>query len=104
MLIALSRSNRTIYLSEKLVFDSPRWRFTSAHEFAHVVLHESILIEGNTYIVSDKDNMDDPYLRHINYSMPASIKRMEIQANIFACYLLMPKFLCISSMLKERVF
>ncbi|MFV0418713.1 MAG: ImmA/IrrE family metallo-endopeptidase [Dysgonomonas sp.] len=89
----LNISNKTIYLSDKLVVDSPRWRFTLAHEFAHVVLHESILTEGNAYIVSDRDNMDDPYLRHIDYSMPASIKRMEIQANIFACYLLMPKLL-----------
>lgn len=89
----LNISNRTIYLSDKLVVDSPRWRFTLAHEFAHVVLHESILVEGNTYIVSDKDNMNDPYLTYTNYSIPASIKRMEIQANIFACYLLMPKFL-----------
>lgn len=98
----LNISNRTIYLSEKLVFDSPRWRFTLAHEFAHVVLHESILIEGNTYIVSDKDNMDAPYLRHINYSMPASIKRMEIQTNIFACYLLMPKFLMYIEYVKRK--
>ena len=98
----LNISNRTIYLSDKLVIDSPRWRFTLAHEFAHVVLHESILIEGSTYIVSDKDNMDDPYLRHVNYSIPASIKRMEIQANIFACYLLMPKFLMYIEYVKKK--
>lgn len=86
----LNISNRTIYLSEKLVSESHRWRFTLAHEFAHVVLHEELLTNGNIYIVSDEDTMDDPFLRLSSMSMPSSIKRMEIQANFFASSLLMP--------------
>lgn len=86
----LNISNRTIYLSERLSKESPRWRFTLAHEFAHVALHEKLLINSNIYILSDNDNMDDPYLRYTNIALSASVRRMEIQANIFACILLMP--------------
>lgn len=86
----LNISNRTIYLSQNLDQESPRWRFTLAHEFGHVVLHEELLKENNVYILSDKDNLDDPFLKYSKISIPASLKRMEIQANIFACNLLMP--------------
>ena len=80
----------TIFLAGELEIDSPRWRFTLAHEFGHVVLHKSLLVEKNVYITSDDDNYSDPFYSITRRSVDKNIKRIEIQANIFASYLLMP--------------
>ena len=78
--------NKKVGISTELQYDSPRWRFTLAHEIGHVLLHESILEnikycelkeaideECNTFAISDKN-----------------LRRMEIQANMFAAQLLLP--------------
>ncbi len=78
--------NKKVGISTDLRYDSPRWRFTIAHEIGHILLHESILKnikycelknaideECNTLAISDKN-----------------LRRMEIQANTFAVQLLLP--------------
>lgn len=78
--------NKKVGISTELQYNSPRWRFTIAHEIGHIILHETILEnikycelkgaideECNTLAISD-----------------ANLRRMEIQANKFAAQLLLP--------------
>jgi Zn-dependent peptidase ImmA (M78 family) len=65
--------------------DEHRKRFTIAHEIGHVILHGSSLINPVSEIDLSINNFNDYILDE------DAIKRAEIQANIFAAYLLMPK-------------
>jgi Zn-dependent peptidase ImmA (M78 family) len=65
--------------------DEHRKRFTIAHEIGHVILHSQYLISPVSEIDSSINNFSSYILDKDN------TKRMEIQANIFAAYLLMPK-------------
>jgi len=74
-----------IYITAQLEFNSPRWRYTLAHEIAHLVLHakelsffyqEGIDVDANLY----SDNIISNKLS----------RRVEYQANLFASSLLMP--------------
>lgn len=82
--------NNRIYISNLIEKESPRWRFTLAHELGHAILHKKILMNGNIHIATDNDNYSDPYLSLASVTAEKNIKRIEIQANIFASYLLMP--------------
>jgi len=74
-----------IYINPNLVKDSPRWRFTLAHEIGHLVLHGSVL---KKYLAVSSDNDE---LEIMSPGISADVlKRMEIQANKFASLLLMP--------------
>lgn len=91
-LATLSFSNKLITLSKELICDGNRMRFTLAHEVAHLELHEDILKqhlrthrETEWSVAKMPDNI---------------IKRMEIQANQFASYLLMPDFYFIPAIQK----
>jgi len=73
----------------KIVIDSEldehRFRFTLCHEIGHLVLHQNILKNSVT------KREDDEYYLSLNSTISNSItRRMEIQANIFASYLLLP--------------
>jgi Zn-dependent peptidase ImmA (M78 family) len=85
----------TIHISPSLVRDSPRWRFTVAHEIGHLVLHSHILKE---FFAA---NTDDSELQIISPGISGEIKkRMEIQANKFASLVLMPTGVVESVVLK----
>ncbi len=75
-----------IHISENLKFDIYRWRFTFAHEIGHLILHYKRLAD---YLDAYADNEYS-----ISFNQDYSIyfnKRLEIQANIFASRLLLPK-------------
>ena len=75
----------TIYVNPFLGKETPRWRFTVAHEIGHLVLHSFILKD---YFATTNEDRD---LQIISSGTSADlIKRMEIQANRFAALLLMP--------------
>lgn len=75
-----------ISITKQLKLDDFRWRFTLAHEVGHLILHKEIM---TAYLEEYSDNENSiPNNQGI-----ANIKnnRLEIQANIFANRLLMPK-------------
>jgi Zn-dependent peptidase ImmA (M78 family) len=81
--------NRRLFISSSLSFDTPRWRFTLAHELGHIVLHREIL---ESYKVEELYD-DEDVLRFksvSNFIMDKELERMEIQANKFASLFLMP--------------
>ena len=82
----LSFFEKTITLSNEIISDQNRMHFTLAHEIGHLELHEMI----HAYGISQLDEYEES-----KYSLiPDKILyRMEIQANIFASYLLMPEHL-----------
>ena len=80
--IAMKKSK--IFISNKLEYDDPRWRFTFAHEIGHFILHRSYL---EKYIDFFEDKVTDIIFE--SDVIPRNInKRMEIQANLFASNLL----------------
>lgn len=81
-------SPTTIYVSDTLEEDSPRWRFTVAHEIGHLILHQSIDLASiiSTYLETDRSQSIT-----ILDQEPNMIGRLEWQANAFASCLLMPR-------------
>ena len=73
--------NKIIILNSNLEVGTPRWRFTLAHEIGHTLIHKRFFNQGFCSILSDSD---------ANYITTSSKNRMEIQANRFASFLLMP--------------
>ena len=62
------------------------WRFTLAHEIGHLILHSKILKDR---ILEKHDSEDTLSLK---YSLTnKNTERLEIQANLFASYLLLPE-------------
>lgn len=88
----LSFFEKTITLSNEIISDQNRMHFTLAHEIGHLELHEMIYAYG----ISQLDEYEES-----KYSLiPDKILyRMEIQANIFASYLLMPEHLFMRAVL-----
>jgi Zn-dependent peptidase ImmA (M78 family) len=78
--------NKRILVTNLLEYNSPRWRFTLAHEVGHVVLHHYIFKDHNIMLINDDDGT-------INVSEGVT-KRLEIQANMFAANLLVPDKIC----------
>ena len=75
-----------IYITNKLEYESPRWRFTLAHEIGHYILHRESLfkrIDLFNDVISDVLSFEDIVSKEIN-------NRMEVQANIFASNFLIP--------------
>lgn len=78
-------SSTMIFIDEHgYMREESRSRFTIAHELGHYVLHRS-LIEKQT-ITNEKE-----YFEFINSISPDDEKSLEIQACIFAGYVLMPQ-------------
>lgn len=73
--------DKQIIINSDLEVGSPRWRFTIAHELGHALIHKQLFHKGFCSVLADSNE---------NYLTTSSKKRMEIQANIFASYLLMP--------------
>lgn len=81
--------NNVIYISNQLELDSPRWRFTLAHEIGHYLLHKELL---KKHFISQANDVDiEIFGKSSNWE-----NILEIQANKFASYLLLPHkiFLC----------
>lgn len=52
-------SQKTISISPQMEYNSPRWRFTLAHEIGHYILHESICTENSVKSISDDETSID---------------------------------------------
>jgi len=76
------------YITKGLRLDPHRWRFTIAHEIGHLILHRA---EFTKYLDEYTDNDLTISMFGQNLS-PKYNKRLEIQANIFASRLLIPKY------------
>lgn len=75
--------NNTIYIDPSLKEDVHRYRFVLAHEIGHSFLHRKLLMN----IISSAEDVDiDCQNGGQNWE-----KRLEIQANLFASYLLIPE-------------
>jgi len=84
----------TIYISARLKNDVHRWRFTLAHELGHYFLHSELISK------MVKDNIDT--VQSINAKIGnEALKRMELQANLFASNLLMPE-LAFKALVQQR--
>jgi Zn-dependent peptidase ImmA (M78 family) len=76
--------NKTISITNSinLEYNSPRWRFTFAHEIGHLVLHHYLFSNHNVNSIDDDEKTI--------YISEGLTKRLEIQANKFATKLLVP--------------
>lgn len=87
---SLSLATHIITLSNELLTDVHRRNFTLAHELGHLCLHQHFL---QAY---KKELLD--YEERVAAQLPDEIvKRMEMQANQFASYLLMPQRLFLNT-------
>lgn len=76
----------SIYISNELIKNVYRWRFTLIHEIGHLLFHYEILKD---YL---DESTDTDYSLSFDEEFPTEInKSMEIQANIFASLALLPK-------------
>ncbi|MEJ7684438.1 MAG: ImmA/IrrE family metallo-endopeptidase [Segetibacter sp.] len=76
----------TIKISNKARVDRNRWRFTLAHEIGHLILHSPLLKER----LQEKTDTENTLALKYSSSNKNS-ERLEIQANLFASYLLLPE-------------
>jgi len=81
---ALSFTDKIITLSNDLVDDVHRRNFTLAHELGHLYLHKPLLEKCNSALLDYEE-------RFVANLPDEIIKRMEMQANLFASYLLIPQ-------------
>ena len=79
-----SFDDRVITLSNEIINDVHRRNFTLAHEVGHLYLHEPVLKD----LI---DGFEDFSIDSLSIVQNETKRRMEIQANIFAAYLLVPK-------------
>lgn len=98
MLGVLSVKEGVITLSDELVYDVHRQHFTLAHELGHLYLHGEIL---EKHIQSYREYEETA----VAMLSDEVIKRLEVQANCFASYLLMPQkrfYFCVAQLFKEK--
>ena len=82
----ISFSSPCVYISPKLKNESHRWRFTLAHEIGHFILHTEILSKIYMEAIDTEASINNDIILDNK-----SLKRIELQANIFASALLMPE-------------
>ncbi len=81
-----------IRLSVNLPEESPRWRFTLAHELGHIILHSKILKEARLMSISDSVMTEEDTLEESSGQISAdNLQHLETQANKFASFLLVPE-------------
>ena len=80
----LSFDNKNISLSDEIKSDIHRMHFTIAHELGHLILHKSF-ISNQLNELSDYDENSTPKLSD------EIVTRMEVQANLFASFLIIPE-------------
>lgn len=81
---ALSFTDKIITLSNDLLYDVHRRNFTLAHELGHLYLHKPLLEKCNSALLDYEE-------RFVANLPDEIIKRMEMPANLFASYLLIPQ-------------
>lgn len=81
---SLSLSEKVISVSNEIINDVHRRNFTLAHEIGHIVLHRKLLL-------GKMDKIQDFPMRYASQISEQIVKRLELQANYFASYLLMPR-------------
>ena len=77
---------RAVHVTSALPPDSPRWRFTVAHELAHLVLHRHLDIGS---ILGGHFETEDGQGVEVIERNPGILGRLEWQANTFASCMLM---------------
>lgn len=85
----LSFTDKIITLSNDLVSDIHIRNFTLAHELGHLYLHKPVLERYNSPLLE----YEEGFIANLPDEI---IKRMEIQANLFASYLLIPQLLFVN--------
>lgn len=74
-----------IYVTKDLRVDNNRWRFTLCHEIGHLILHHKYFQDRLN------EKTDDQFsLSFTHFITDMTIRRIELQANIFASHLLLP--------------
>jgi Zn-dependent peptidase ImmA (M78 family) len=85
-------STRTVAIDMSLEVDSPRWRFTLAHEIGHLVLHRSMRLARSGVVTREGEITDTDAEIEKPIVQPQKAKDwIEWQANKFASSLLMPR-------------
>ena len=95
MLGFFSFDERVITISNEIIADEHRRNFTLAHEIGHLCLHEP-------YLRNHAKKFVDYSTDSIKLLQDDLVKMMEVQANSFASYLLMPQTRLINEV--NRVF
>jgi Zn-dependent peptidase ImmA (M78 family) len=80
--------DNSIAISNELEFESPRWRFTLAHEIGHYVLHKNLFKNYGIVVTNDDESNFSNTLNGLSNKLT---KKVEIQANLFASFLLLPR-------------
>jgi len=78
--------NNKISITKDMGYNSPRWRFTFAHELGHYILHYYLYEKYNITMAND----DESNFSFDELTNNSEKRRLEIQANIFASKLLVP--------------
>jgi Zn-dependent peptidase ImmA (M78 family) len=94
ILARLSIVKKTIEIDKQL--DVHRRRFTLAHEIGHVLLHIS-------YMINPLSETDSSILGQLSFYQGTN-KNAEVQANIFAACLLMPKNIFLNKAIEKALF
>lgn len=84
-------SPERIYITNSLDKDSPRWRFTLAHEIGHFLMHRKMYLEQPE--INHDETEDTLSWSPVNRE---PFQRLEWQANSFASSLLLPRELLFS--------
>lgn len=87
----------SIKISNSARVDRNRWRFTLAHEIGHLILHSNLLKHRLTEKRDDENSLFIKYSSSNKHS-----ERLEVQANLFASYLLLPENILLPRM--GRIF
>ena len=84
----LSFNPMRLYVSSSIERNSPRWRYTVAHEMGHFLLHQHVNLPS---IVGTRLETEKNHRSRLFDDDPNIIRRLEWQANAFASCLLMPR-------------
>lgn len=85
---SMDSKNKIIKISNSLEIDSPRWRFTLAHEIGHYIFHHGFMLQNT---IDEHIDIIDNY-SILDFKLSSNIfRRLEWQANMFANSLLMPR-------------
>lgn len=98
---SMDAKNNIIKISDSLEYNSPRWRFTLAHEIGHYIFHHNFMLKNK---IDEHIDIDENY-SIVEFNMSSNLfRRLEWQANMFANSLLMPRvnvFYSIGDLIKE---
>ncbi|OAT15772.1 hypothetical protein M979_3220 [Buttiauxella noackiae ATCC 51607] len=92
---SMDSKNNIIKISSSLELNSPRWRFTLAHEIGHYIFHHGYMLKNT---IDEHIDIIDNY-SILDFKLSSNLyRKLEWQANMFANSLLMPRYDVINSM------